>query len=357
MNTYTKFIVLTFLKSLFFVFLIFLSLIILLNILTELEFFQEKSVSTFFPIYISLLNAPTLVFEMFPFVFLISTQVFFINLFNNNQIQIFKYSGLKNSTLIKIISVAAFLIGIFLVAIFYNFSSNLQNIYLELKNKYSSDDKYLAVVTKNGLWIRDKIDERILFINSTKIDGNYLIDTFITEFDNEFEVKKNIKSDKVNIKNNLWLAYDAKVFENGTSNTFEVYKINSNFNYKKIQSLFSNLSSLSLIELFNLKKNYMTLNYSTTEVDLQLQKLISYPIYLTLMTILSSIIMFGTKNLTSSTFKISFGLFASVIIYYMNNFFNVLGKTEKLSIYLSIWIPILLLFIISLSLSLKVNEK
>ena len=357
MNTYTKFIVLTFLKSLFFVFLIFLSLIILLNILTELEFFQEKSVSTFFPIYISLLNAPTLVFEMFPFVFLISTQVFFINLFNNNQIQIFKYSGLKNSTLIKIISVAAFLIGIFLVAIFYNFSSNLQNIYLELKNKYSSDDKYLAVVTKNGLWIRDKIDERILFINSTKIDGNYLIDTFITEFDNEFEVKKNIKSDKVNIKNNLWLAYDAKVFQNGTSNTFEVYKINSNFNYKKIQSLFSNLSSLSLIELFDLKKNYMTLNYSTTEVDLQLQKLISYPIYLTLMTILSSIIMFGTKNLTSSTFKISFGLFASVIIYYMNNFFNVLGKTEKLSIYLSIWIPILLLFIICLSLSFKVNEK
>ena len=213
------------------------------------------------------------------------------------------------------------------------------------------------MVTKNGLWIRDKVDEKILFINSTKIDGNYLIDTFITEFDNEFEVKKNIKSDKVDIKNNLWLAYDAKVFKNGNSNTFDVYKIKSNFNYKKIQSLFSNLSSLSLIELFDLKNNYMSLNYSTTEVDLQLQKLITYPIYLTLMTILSSIIMFGTKNLTSSTFKISFGLFASVLIYYMNNFFNVLGKTEKLSIYLSIWVPILLLFIISLSLSLKVNEK
>ena len=37
---------------------------------------------------------------------------------------------------------------------------------------------------------QDKVDEKILFINSTKIDGNYLIDTFITEFDNEFEVKK-----------------------------------------------------------------------------------------------------------------------------------------------------------------------
>ena len=49
---------------------------------------------------------------------------------------------------------------------------------------------------------------------------------------------KNIKSDKVDIKNNLWLAYDAKVFKNGNSNTFDVYKIKSNFNYKKYKVFF-----------------------------------------------------------------------------------------------------------------------
>ena len=40
---------------------------------------------------------------------------------------------------------------------------------------------------------------------------------------------------------------------------------NSNFDYKKIQSLFSNLSSLSLIELFDLRNNYKSLGYSTTD--------------------------------------------------------------------------------------------
>ena len=33
------------------------------------------------------------VFEMFPFIFLISTQVFFNNLFSNNEMNILKYSG------------------------------------------------------------------------------------------------------------------------------------------------------------------------------------------------------------------------------------------------------------------------
>ena len=76
-----------------------------------------------------------------------------------------------------------------------------------------------------------------------------------------------------------------------------------------------------MLELIGLKKNYETLNYSTTEVDLQIHKIISYPFYLTLMTILSSIIMFNTRNFKSSTFKISVGMFASVVIYYVNNLF------------------------------------
>ena len=134
-------------------------------------------------------------------------------------------------------------------------------------------------------------------------------------------------------------------------------KIISSFDYQKIQSLFSNLSSLSLFELFSLKNNYLSLNYSTTEVDLQLLKVISYPIYLTLMTLLSCVIMFATKQFKSSTFKISFGLFASVVIYYINNFFNVMGKTEKISLIPSIIVPLVILILINSIFLYRINEK
>ena len=357
MKTYIKFLVQTFLKSFFYVFLVILSLVFILNILSEIEFFREIETEPLFPLYLSLLNSPSLIFEMFPFIFLISSQVFFINLFNDNQIQIFKYSGLKNSKIVGTISVLSFVIGLIIILIFYNFSSNFKNFYLELKNKYSSDDKYLAVITKNGLWIKDKINGKINIINASKINNEFLIDTFITEFNENYEVIKNIHSEKINIKDRNWIAYNARIFENNVSTESEQLKLTSNFNYQKIQSLFSNLSSLSILELIDLKKNYETLNYSTTEVDLQIQKIISYPFYLTLMTILSSIIMFNTRNFKSSTFKISVGMFASVVIYYVNNFFNVMGKTEKISLIPSIWIPLTILIIINSTLFLKINEK
>ena len=150
------------------------SLVLILNLLSELDFFKNINVNTYFPLYLSLLNSVSLVFEMLPFIFLISTQFFFINFFKNNELEIFKYSGLKNINIIKILSLTAFLMGILLVVLFYNFSSNLKNIYLELKSNYTSDNKYLAVITNNGLWIKDKIDGKTLIINSNKIENNHI---------------------------------------------------------------------------------------------------------------------------------------------------------------------------------------
>ena len=48
----------------------------ILNLLTEL-IFKDINVKYYFPIYVSFLNSPSLIFEMFPFIFLISTQIFY----------------------------------------------------------------------------------------------------------------------------------------------------------------------------------------------------------------------------------------------------------------------------------------
>ena len=357
MKTYTKFLVGIFLKSFLFVLMIILSLVFIINLLGELDFFKDIETTTFFTIYLALINSPSIIFEIFPFIFLISTQLFFIKLFDKNQIQIFKYTGLKNSKIFIIVSIVSIALSFFIITIFYNASSNLKSFYLELKSKYTTDGKYLAVINKNGLWIRDKIEDKILIINSSKIDENFLIDSFITEFDQNYNVVRNIKSKKINIKNYEWEIMDPEIFEKNISSRKDIIKIKSNFDYKRIQSLFSNLNSLSILELIELKNNYDLLNYSTVEVNIQIQKIFSYPFYLLLMSFFSGLIMLNTKKFKSNTIKISIGLFLCVVIYYFNNLLYVMGLTEKIDTKLSIWTPIILLMIITLMMSNKLNEK
>ena len=106
-----------------------------------------------------------------------------------------------------------------------------------------------------------------------------------------------------------------------------------------------------------MRQNYKSLNYSTVEVDMQIYKVATYPLFLVIMTILSSIIMLNTKKSDSKIIKIVIGLFLSVIIYYINNFFSVMGSTEKLPLLVSIWTPIIFLCLINLTLLININEK
>ncbi len=357
MKIYIRFFTLIFLKALLYVISIMFSLIFILNLLTELEFFKEIDVTAGFPILLSLLNTPSMIFEMLPFIFLITTQLFFIKLFNNNEIEIFKYSGLKNISILKIFSLIAIISGIIMTIIFYNFSAIFKNFYLEEKTKFTTDSKYLAVITNNGLWIKDEIDEKIYIVNSSKIQDNLLINNFITEFNKDYEVIRNLKSEKINIQNKEWLAYNVKIYNKNNYEIKKKLKIKTNFDYKKIQTLYSNLSSLSFYQLFELRKNYKKLNYSLTEINLQFLKILSYPLYLFLVAFFSSLIMFRVKRLHNSTFKISLGLFFSVIIYYINNFFMVLGSTERISLVFAIFIPLIILTIINSLLLNRINEK
>ena len=357
MKTYLKFLINKFLESFLKIFLIMLSLVFVLNILKEIEFLNNIDIDFWYPIYLSLLNSPSIIFEMLPFIFLLTTQFFFIKLFNNDEIQIFKYSGLKNTVILKLLGLLTFFMGLLIITLFYNLSSKLQNHYLQLKNQFSKNDEYLAVINKNGLWIKDIVNDEINIINSSKIDNNFLINTFITKFNKNYEIIQNIKSEKIDIKNKKWLIHEGTVFENNTSKKINQIEFHSNFDLKKIESLFSNLSSLSIIKLVKLRENYKLLNYSIVEVDMQIYKIITYPIYLTLMTILAAITMFNTKKIKKTTVKITIGLFLSVSIYYIINFFNVMGVTEKISLITAICVPFIMLTMANILMISRINEK
>ena len=357
MKTYIKFLVNLFNVSFFKVFFTFFIIILITNILEQVAFFKELNVNFFYLIFISFLNTPSIVFEILPFIFLLSTQIFFISLIDKKELEIFKYTGLNNFKIIKIISLYVFISSLLIVIIFYNGSAILKNSYLLIKNKYTDDNKYLAVITENGLWIKDEIDGKINIINANKVDNQFLIDVSITQFNKDFEINNIINADKVDISSNIWKLFNPLIVTNNQSESLNEMELNSNFDLEKINSLFSNLSSLTIIELFKLRNAYIALNYSVIDINSHLYKIITYPIYLTLMTILAAVIMFNIGYQKNSFFKVSLGILLSVFIYYINYFLNILGTSEKIPLTISIFLPMIILLIINFISIIKLNEK
>ena len=93
-----------------------------------------------------------------------------------------------------------------------------------------------------------------------------------------------------------------------------------------------------------LSSNYSKIGYSTTDVNIHLNKLYS-------------LIMMKFTFLKTKFFTILVGIFVSVLVYYVNYFSSLFGSNETIPIILSIWLPHLILSLTCLIWIININEN
>ena len=355
---YQKYIYSLFLKNFLIVTLVFFCLVIIINIFEEIRFAEKYDAELYYPIYLSILNAPSLMFEIFPFIFLISVKFFYLGLVEKNELEILSTNGISKFKIITILTIFSAIIGFFILLFYYSISSDLKSKYLDLKNRFSNTNEYLAVVKDDGLWIKEEIENNVYFIHAHGFDKSFLKSITISEIDKYYNNKNTIIAKKANITSKNWYLENVTIIDNsGNKNELKSLVYNSSFNGERISNLFSNLNSLNIYELHLLSNSYSKIGYSNTDIKIHLNKIYSMPFFYILMTILGFIIINKLKNFNSRFFIIIFGIFVSVIVYYLNYFSGVLGNNGALPIYLSVWAPLLILFLVCNIGILKVNEN
>ena len=358
LKKYHSYIYLLFFKNFLKISFVFFCTVVIINIFEEIKFSEKYETDIIFSVYLSILNAPSLMFEIFPFIFLITIKFFYLNLLERNELSILNINGISNLKLISLLSFLALILGLFLIVFFYSFSSNLKSNYLDIKNRYSNTNEYLAVVNDDGLWIKEEIDENLYIIHAEKFDKQELKSITITEADKYYTNKKTITAELANIISKNWQLKNVSILnDSGIKKNLKSLVYNSTFNGEIISNLFSNLNALSIYELHNLSTSYLKIGYSNTDINIHLNRIYSMPIYYILMTILGFVIINKLKKIKTKFFVIIFGVFVSVIVYYLNYFSGILGNKGALPLYLSVWMPMLILFLICNIGLVKINEN
>ncbi len=358
LKLYQSYILKSFLYYFFLVSVIFLILTFFLNILEEITFFQKFNLNILYPLFLTFLNTPSLLYEIFPFIFLISAQIFIFNFYEKDELNLLKVTGINNFSLIKLIALTSLIIGIVISTVFYTFSANLKYNYLSIKNKFSNDNKYLAAINNNGLWIKDQYEENIYIINADEYKNEKLKNVTINKLDKNFDILNFIVAEEANIETYNWKLNKVNIFyDSGKKETLDKLFFKSNFNKNKLDGIFSNLTSLNIIQLIELSKDYKKLGYSNIEIKAHLYKLFLLPFYVSIMATIGSIIMLYLNYFNSKLFNISIGIMTSVTIYYINHFFSLLGTTEKTSVLLSVSVPLIILTMVCFIGIVRINEK
>ena len=349
-----------FLKILFNMILVFFCLSTVMNLFEEINFFKDFDIGIFVPIMMSILIVPNVLYTLLPFIILLSAIWLFLRLIKTDEVIAMKTSGFSNFSVIVIPCIVAFLLGIFVVIAINPITSLLVEKYENIKASYHTDKEYLAAITANGIWIKEKNNDVKSIIRSSNLKNNRLENVSIYKFDNDNILLSRMEAKFANIENTTWVLKNVEEYiidENFTSNKYDEITYQSIYDINKIRSLYSNLDTISFWKIQNQIEILQKRGYSTKEMQGKFQKAISFPFFLMSMVLLAGVFTLGMRYRGSNWSYIFIAIIACVIIYYCNYFSLALGKTEKLPIELSVWMPVIIVFIFSSVGLMHVNQK
>ena len=340
--------------------LIFFCLGFVLSVFEEINFFKDLEISINIPIILSALFVPSLLYNMFPFVILISGIWFFLKIKKTDEIIALKVSGISNFSIIIIPSIVSIILGILFITSFNPITSILVKKYENIKGSYETDQDYLAAITVNGIWIREKDLNKNNIIRSSNLNKENLIRVTIYEFDKENNFIKRIEARSANISSFNWVLKDATIIDadgNNLSSNISRLSYISMYDIKKIKSLYSNLDTISFWNLKNEIQLLEARGYSTREMEAKFQRSFAFPFFLLSMVLLSGVFTLGMTFKENNWSYVFIAIITSVLIFYFNDFSAALGKTEKLPIVISVWMPIIIIFIFSGVGVIHANQK
>ena len=363
LKSINRYIINEYIKSLFIVIAVMLSIILLINLLDEFNFFKSKKDLKFiFFIIFTILKIPNLLINLFPFIVLFGGIVFYLKIYNHNEVISLRVMGYSNIQIILIPALTSFVIGYIIVFLIVPFSSSMLRYYEDLRSEYN-ETKNLVFVNETGIWILDKNEKEKNIIRIEKISKDFSVASQITiyNYDSSNNFIKRIDATEGIIKDKNWQLNKVHIIssnkKNNKENFLNNYNYTSNININELKNVYKNTDTTSLLDINKEMSILEDKGYSTIDLRIRYQKLISFPIYLLAMSILSGLMIINLGK-TSNYLKYgSYGVIISIIIYFLNDLSITIAKSGIISVDFSVWIPIFLIILINLVGITQVNAK
>ncbi|MDB0036040.1 LptF/LptG family permease [Pelagibacteraceae bacterium] len=359
-----------FMSSLFVIFLVFFSLVLLINLAGEMVYLKDKKLENFISLAVILTFAKTTttIIELSIFIFLFSGTLFFVKIQKNNEINTILLSGISKILAIAVPAIISFMCGMFIIFFLTPLSSATLNFYEKEKRAYSSNDN-LIMMNDMGLWFMESKADGFNIIRADKIaDNNFskLKNVTIYNLDQKFNFIKRYDSDEVFINQKKWLLAKTQITQETESLSSENIEndtilqnlsFTSSIDINNLKNYFTDVNTVSFWKISNTIKTLNSRGYSAEELRVKFHKYLSLPFYLFGMILVSTTFTMGPNKQYNTFMYLFFGTILGVSIYFLNDLSISLGLSNKLPLAASVWSPVFLIIFLSAINLIRINER
>ena len=346
-----------YLKNILIVLFIFLFLIFLIDFIEIYRRASEKvnfnnNDKNFISIllYLSLLKSPNTIKNILPISILLSSIITFIKWRQNNYFVIVRTIGVSLKTTIFPPCVLVIFLGLLSLVFLHPFANYTNNKYKTLENKYFGHKiEQSTSLSKNGIWIRKKINDGFVIIKAQNITKNkdVLNDVQVFKFDNNNNFVNKIISNTASLQKNILQLQKGKNFNPKiTDKSFNSFSIQLSNKFKSFNLNTENAENMNLFALYKyiLLMKKLGVNYSNHLTHL-LKELLQPILIVSMILICAPLILKNNERkfpLTLMCLTILIGF----TIYFFVDFMYVLGSMEKLNPFIAGIGPVGICFLI-----------
>jgi len=342
------------------VILVFIALGLIMNVFEEINFFRKFDVNLGIPLGLSFMVIPSMLVSILPFIIFLSSMLVFIKLKNNRDLISIKILGYSNMKFMYLFAVTAFVLGTFTLLAINPLTSVIVKSYVDIKGKYDIYKNHLASITANGIWIKERIGDSTQIIQARGLSFDKLDKISIYKFDENKVLFERINAKTSNISSTKWIAKNVTRYRFGDEDTqenFETLVINSNYDKEKLNSIYSNLDTISFYKLIRNKDELIQKGYNSSLLEEKKHFYLSLPFFLVFMVFLAGIFTLNDNEKKQNTYYILLSIVTCVVIFYLKNFSTALGTTERIPLLISVWAPVIILSIFCSAGLLQIHDK
>lgn len=346
------------------VFLGFLAIMLMIDIIDQLRRFGDPGISVGEAVALSAMNVPASLYRILPLILILAAIGLFLGLSRSSELVVLRASGRSGLRFLLAPVVTALLVGAVAVAVFNPLVAATSKRYDVLSSGHARGGSVLSV-SDAGLWLRQGDDrgQTVIQARRANLDGTELYDATFLTLAEDGTPKARIEAATAALAQGAWVLTGAKSWLLGADNPErdatshpDGLRIATDLTQDSIRSGFGTPSAISFWNLPAYIAGLDRAGFSARSHRVWLQMELALPVFLASMVLIAAAATMRHARLARTGAMVLFALLGGFALFFIRNFAQVLGENGQIPIDVAAWSPPLAGVLLALGLILHVED-
>lgn len=346
---------------------VFLTLILLIDLIEQIRKFENVDVTFGQLIYLMVLNAPSAVNEILPLLMILSTIVLYVGLARSSELVVTRATGRSGIRALAGPLLVAALIGVLAVSTLNPIVAATSEQYQRMSDTYRTGGPSALSLSGEGLWLRQGATQGQSVIHATGFGGDdgdvTLFDVTIITYAPDGGPIRRLLADSARLVGEEWVLEQVKVWPltpglnpESTAATHAELRIPTTLTEGRVRDSLGRPFGISIYDLPETIRQMQQAGFSTKKQEVWLQVELARPLFLVAMVLVGAAFTMrhtrfgGTGMAVLTAVLLGFGL------YFIRNFAQILGENGQLPVAFAAWGPPIASILLTVGLLLHAED-